>query len=109
MTAPVPNIGVHELAEAMREGAPLIDVRELHEFEEVRADSARLIPLADVSGRLSEFPNDRTFFVICHLGGRSLRAAAFLRQNGLDAVNVDGGTDAWVAAGLPTQSGPAGA
>lgn len=109
MTVPVPSLGVLELAEALRNGAPLIDVREPHEFDEIRAAEAKLIPLAEIPGRVSELPADQTFYVICHLGGRSLRAAAFLRQQGLDAVNVDGGTDAWVAAGLPTQSGPAGA
>jgi rhodanese-related sulfurtransferase len=89
--------------------ASLIDVREPQEFEDVRAVNAKLIPLAEIPSRASELPTDATFFVICHLGGRSLRAASFFRGQGLDAVNVEGGTDAWVAANLPTLSGPAGA
>jgi rhodanese-related sulfurtransferase len=107
MNVPVPSIGVSELDEALRGGASLIDVREPQEFEEVRAVGARLIPLGQVPDRVAEMPTEQRFYVICHVGGRSLRAAAFLRQQGLDAVNVEGGTDAWVAAGLATQSGPA--
>jgi len=34
--------------------------------------------------------------VICHHGSRSLLVAAFLQQNGFDAViNLTGGIDAW--------------
>ena len=35
------------------------------------------------------------------MGARSGRAAEFLAQHGVDAVNVDGGTRDWVAAGYP--------
>jgi rhodanese-related sulfurtransferase len=105
MSVPVPSVGVSELEEALRGGATLIDVREPHEFHEVRAVGARPIPLAQVPSRVNEIPVDQRFYVICHLGGRSHQAAAFLRQQGFDAVNVDGGTDAWVAAGLATESG----
>ena len=38
--------------------------------------------------------------VICKVGGRSARATAFLRDQGVDAVNVIGGMLAWAAAGL---------
>jgi rhodanese-related sulfurtransferase len=106
MSVPVPSIGVFELEEVLRGGAVLIDVREPHEYDDVRAVGARLIPLGEVPSRVDEMPSSDRFYVICHVGGRSFRAAAFLRQQGRDAVNVDGGTDAWVAAGLPTQSGP---
>lgn len=46
-----------------------------------------------------------TLYVICALGGRSRTAAEFLRHNGIDAVNVAGGTNAWVAADFPVESG----
>lgn len=102
MNSPVPSVGVVELADALRGGATLIDVREPHEFEQVRVVGARLIPLAMVPESIDELPPTERFYVICHLGGRSMRAAQWLRQQGLDAVNVGGGTDSWVAAGLPT-------
>lgn len=104
MNAPVPSIGVRELFDALGSGAPLIDVREPHEYEDVHIGSAVLVPLGTVTESLDAFPSDRTVFVVCHLGGRSARAVEWLRQQGIDAVNVHGGTQAWVDAGLPTVS-----
>jgi rhodanese-related sulfurtransferase len=55
--------------------------------------------------RMAEIPSDGTLYVICALGGRSRAAAEFLRSNGIDAVNVAGGTNAWVAADFPVETG----
>ena len=38
-------------------------------------------------------------YVICAIGGRSARAAEFLRGQGIDAINVAGGTNGWVDSG----------
>jgi rhodanese-related sulfurtransferase len=35
------------------------------------------------------------------VGGRSAQVTQYLRQQGVDAVNVDGGMLAWEAAGRP--------
>jgi rhodanese-related sulfurtransferase len=45
-------------------------------------------------------------YVICARGGRSAKAVEHLRQQGIDAVNVAGGTLGWIDAGLPTDHGP---
>jgi rhodanese-related sulfurtransferase len=37
--------------------------------------------------------------VICRSGGRSLRACEFLADQGLEAINVAGGTMAWITSG----------
>jgi rhodanese-related sulfurtransferase len=37
--------------------------------------------------------------VICRSGGRSLRACEFLAEQGVEAVNVAGGTLAWQLSG----------
>ena len=50
-------------------------------------------------------PADGEVFVICRSGARSLRVAEFLRAQGIDAINVSGGTLAWVEAGHETASG----
>ena len=42
--------------------------------------------------------------VICHLGGRSAQATAFLLAQGVQARNVDGGMDAWERLGLPLEA-----
>jgi rhodanese-related sulfurtransferase len=79
----------------------LLDVREDHEWAAGHAPGAVHLPLQQVPARLAELPRDRPVDVVCHLGGRSAQATAFLRQQGVDARNVEGGMDAWERAGLP--------
>jgi rhodanese-related sulfurtransferase len=101
----VPEIDVAELAKARAEGAPLIDVREPDEYEAAHVPGATLIPLATVPDNLDRVPADGPVYVICAKGSRSLRAAEFYRANGIEAVNVAGGTTAWVDAGEPVSTG----
>jgi rhodanese-related sulfurtransferase len=101
----VPEIDVAELVKLRAEGATLIDVREPDEYEEAHVPGAVLVPLATVPDRLDEVPSEGPVYVICAKGGRSLRAAEFYRSQGLDAVNVAGGTTAWVEAGEPVDTG----
>jgi rhodanese-related sulfurtransferase len=96
---------VAEAASGQAGGAVLIDVREPDEYAEVHAVGARLIPLGEVVDRVDEVPRSGTVYVICRSGARSARATEFYRANGVDAVNVAGGTLAWVAAGLPAAEG----
>jgi rhodanese-related sulfurtransferase len=101
----VPEVDVDELAAQRKAGAPLIDVREPDEYEEAHVPGATLIPLGTVVERVDEVPTEGTVYVICAKGGRSLRAAEFYRAQGIDAVNVAGGTTAWVDAGHPFDTG----
>jgi rhodanese-related sulfurtransferase len=45
---------------------------------------------------------DLRIMILCNEGYASSLAAATLRELGLDATDVDGGYQAWCAAGLPT-------
>jgi rhodanese-related sulfurtransferase len=54
---------------------------------------------------LVDVPVDGPVYVICAKGARSLRAAEFYRSHGIDAINVAGGTTAWIGAGEPTSTG----
>lgn len=83
----------------------ILDVREPQELAQARIDGAHHIPLGELVERQGEVPRDRTVYVLCHVGGRSARAAAYLEQQGVDAVNVDGGILAWYRAGLPVVLG----
>lgn len=85
-------------------GAQLIDVRETDEYAEVRAQGAVNIPMSEFVGRIDEIDLDRDVYVICKLGGRSAQVAEYLEQRGIEAININGGTDGWVAAGLPTEA-----
>ncbi len=83
-------------------GAVLLDVREPDEWGAGHAQGATHVPLADVP--LSELPAADPLYVICRSGARSERAVQWLRQQGVEAVNVTGGMQAWAAAGRPMVS-----
>ena len=96
------SVTVHDLNVALTDGSALvIDVREPHEYADGHVPRAALMPLMTVPQRVEELPTDRTVYIVCAVGARSAQAAAFLASRGVDAVNVDGGTVEWVAAGYP--------
>jgi rhodanese-related sulfurtransferase len=101
----VPEIDIEELARVRAAGAPLIDVREPDEYTGAHVPGARLVPLATVPDQLDAVPHEGTVYVICARGARSRQAAEFYRLQGIDAVNVAGGTIAWVDAGRPVSVG----
>lgn len=96
----VPSISVQQLHD--RAGTPLIDVREVHEFEAGHVPGAVNMPMSTLGDHLGELPAE-PFDVICAVGGRSGRVAEALNARGHEATNVDGGTDAWIAAGFPIE------
>ena len=108
--ADIPEIDIDELERRRAAGAAVFDVREPDEYEEVRIPGAVLVPLASVPGAVEEFraASQRTAVcVVCAVGGRSGQAVGFLRDRGVDAVNVAGGTSAWHQSGRPVDTGPA--
>ena len=83
----------------------LVDVREPAEFAQAHVPGARLVPLGTLQGALGDLPRDRRLYVVCAVGARSAAAADFLVSQGFDAVNVAGGTRAWVASGRAYDQG----
>jgi rhodanese-related sulfurtransferase len=102
----IPEVDVAALADALADGARLIDVRQPDEYAEVHIPEAVLVPLGEVPDRLDAFSTTETNYLVCRSGARSMRAAEFLADRGYDVVNVAGGTLAWVASGRPTGSEP---
>ena len=101
----IQEITVDQLAELLEAGARLVDVREPGEYAEVRVPGGVLVPLGTVPEHLDEFPHDTPTYVICRSGARSMRACEFVAAHGREAVNVAGGTMAWVQSGRPTDRG----
>jgi len=81
--------------------AVLLDVREQDEWDLGHAPGAVHIPLGDLPARIAELPvtDAAPLAVACRVGGRSAQAVAWLTQQGVDVVNLDGGMVAWDAAG----------
>lgn len=100
----VPVIDVQELAAQRAAGTAVLDVRNPDEYDEAHVPEVILIPLGELVERVDEVPTAGILPVICRSGARSLRAAEWLRGQGIDAVNVAGGTLAWIDAGLPVDS-----
>lgn len=101
----VPEIDVDELAALREQGARVFDVREPDEYTEAHVPGATLVPLATVPDQVEQFPTEGPVYIICAAGGRSRKAAGYLRGNGVDAINIAGGTRAWLAAGLAFSTG----
>lgn len=101
----VPEIDVDELATRRASGVALFDVREPDEYREAHVPGAVPVPLGTVPEAVDRFPTAGPVYVICAAGGRSRKACEFLRANGVDAINIAGGTRAWLAAGHPAAAG----
>jgi len=99
------EIDVDELQGHHAAGAVIIDVRELHEYEEAHVPGVVLIPLGEVADRVDDFRHPGPVYLICRSGARSRRAAEYLETQGIEAINVAGGTRAWIDAGFPVESG----
>lgn len=101
----IPEIDIETLDEKLADGAPVFDVRQPEEYEEAHVPGVRLVPLDQVPERVGDFPTDDTVYVICKSGGRSAKAVEFLRTQGVQAVNVAGGTLGWIEARKPVETG----
>ena len=100
----IPDIDQNAFAARLAdEGALVIDVREAHEFAAAHVPGATNVPLGRLPALLADLPRDRPVYVICQSGNRSARATELMRDAGIRAVNVAGGTGEWLAAGRPVE------
>lgn len=106
----IPTVAVSGVPEPLPKSLSVLDVREPDEWHHGHIDGALHIPLRDLPQRLADLSTDSQVLVVCKVGGRSAQAVGYLVQNGVDAVNLDGGMLEWQAAGRPMTSesgGPA--
>jgi rhodanese-related sulfurtransferase len=89
--------GVHDHLDEIQ----LVDCRELYEWVAGKVEGARHIPLnAIMAGAGSDLDKARPVAVICRSGNRSELATMMLQARGYEAYNVEGGMEAWDAAGF---------
>lgn len=100
------QISPSELKQLLTQGeCHLVDVREPVEHAEEHIREARLIPLGELEKRAAELPKDKPVVIHCKSGKRGNQGLEKLKQLGFDQVqNLEGGIQAWKAAGLPVAS-----
>lgn len=108
----VRTIDPKHLAEQCRHDTTLevIDVRTPVEFREVHCSYARNVPLHELDPQAflqqRREPPERPLYVICKSGSRGQTACEkFIAAGFTNVLNVEGGTAAWVAEGLPVVRG----
>ncbi|MER5883932.1 rhodanese-like domain-containing protein [Streptomyces sp. NPDC001941] len=99
--APLPSVDVASVpADAL-----VLDVREADEWAAGHVDGALHVPMSDFVARFGEVTeavaDGRRAYVMCRVGGRSAQVTQYLVRQGIDAVNIDGGMQAWDGAGRP--------
>ena len=106
---PFQRISVQDANKKREEGAAIIDCREADEYAEGHVVGAPLIPHMSVFERIDEVEQiaegkNKPMMFICAKGQRSAVASEFAAAAGFtDLYNVEGGTDAWLEAGLPSE------
>lgn len=94
---------------ASRTDIRLLDVRTPGEFESAHIAGAYNVPLDALPEHAAEIAADAhtEFVLICQSGARARKAEEALRASGLGRLHVlDGGMNAWLAAGRPCRLGP---
>lgn len=89
----------------VKNGALLVDVREVDEVAQLAYDVPNIIniPLTVFEENFTKIPKDKDVVLVCKSGARSLRAAGFLVNHGYDkVVNMKHGMIRWVQKGFPT-------
>lgn len=91
------RITTDELQQRLEAGEDLniIDVREADEVAAGMIPGAKHIPLGEIENRVSELGDTKPYYMVCRSGARSGRASEFLNDQGVEAINVEGGMLNW--------------
>jgi|GEM_PF-3849891 len=94
------SLTVDDVCELVKRQSPivLLDVRQPEEWADYAIPGAMLVPLARLLDELPKLglPKDRQVICICRSGRRSSMAAEFLRKEGFQALNMEGGMRQWI-------------
>jgi rhodanese-related sulfurtransferase len=108
----VTTIAPEAFAKLRNEGkrVDLIDVRTPVEFQEVHLENAQNVPLDQVNPpalmQSRSGAGGEPLYIVCRSGGRGKKACEMFLQAGFaNVVNIEGGTTACAAAGLPVVRG----
>ena len=99
----VPSLDPAELVAAAADGSLVLDVREPEEWDAGHLADSVHVPMSEVPAWLGGLGADRpaSVVVVCRSGHRSAHVTGWLRQQGVDAGNLDGGLLAWAVEHRP--------
>ncbi len=100
----IPAISFQHAIEESKDngGLQTFDVRKESEFQTAHIVNAINTPLDFLNNHLSEFPKDKTFYVHCLGGYRSVIAASILKSRGIhNLIDVKGGYEAIIETDIP--------
>lgn len=84
----------------------ILDVRTPAEFEAAHLESSMLRPLNGLeAGEWARDAAGAPLYLMCQTGGRASKAASILSGAGVPCAVIEGGMEAWMAAGLPVIRG----
>lgn len=101
-----PEISVDQAYQMYQQGAFVLDVRTVEEWNEYHAPNTTLIPLDQLPSRLNELPRDKQIVVVCRSGNRSREGRDILLAAGFQATSMAGGLKDWYAKGYPIEGAP---
>lgn len=95
------TISISELQQQVSRSAQLVDVRSASEFASGHIPGAVNIPMDQIEARLDDLRPGVPIVLICQTGKRARMTAGMLDPCRLQISVLDGGTSAWIQAGLP--------
>ena len=92
-TDTIVSVDVNEVANAVNKGeANIIDVRKESEYSSEHVDGATNLPLDNINDSMAALDKDKTYYVHCASGYRSMIFNSVLRARGFDnLIDISGG------------------
>ncbi|MCH4477044.1 rhodanese-like domain-containing protein [Staphylococcus haemolyticus] len=100
------SITIDQLKEKVLESNPvnIVDVRTDEETTMGVIPGAKTIPMDQIPDNLNHFSKSETYYIICAAGMRSAKVVKYLEDQGVHAINVEGGMNEWGTEGTVIDS-----
>lgn len=89
------------------ESKVVLDVRTAQEYAEGKIEGSKNLDVLKTdlfTTSVEKLDKDKTYYVICRSGSRSLQAAAQMKEAGFkNVINITGGMQAWEEANFPVE------
>ena len=90
------TVDLEDIEALQKEGALVMDVREVDEYNEGHISSAINMPLSQLqNGARTGLEKEQKYVVVCRSGSRSQTASEILYEEGYDVINVSEGMSTW--------------